>query len=336
MNIILINCDNITPSAAEVDHDSVISLWLEVEEYFRSNDVQFNKQESVSLQIDSMQIRERLECLKPENFSVFFERYIPDKGDLDLEKDHPLSAVLEVKIRKEPTDDSWNRSAFLRCFIEQLFLVMNICSRGGCNYGRFSINNDNKEYSLHCDIIESGWHRACIDSWPNLLNIPFANAWPWMERNGGLSYLLAETPINKAFAVLLHLSYKPGIEATDVVQLSQVLESLYLSKGEPKTRGLSRKIPAALGSFPENGRRWLKDFYKLRSDIAHGDFPIFRPRYDEEDSGFKVVEDRYWEVSSEIDRGVSIVIATLQDLINKKSDYYIFKEEITVESGSYG
>ncbi|MCO7222726.1 hypothetical protein [Pleionea sp. CnH1-48] len=330
-----IKFSNITPNAAEVDHDSVISCWLEVEEYFRSNDVRFNRETSVSLLIDSIQVREKLDWLKPENCEDFFKRYFSNKEDLDLEKEHPFSASLKVNILKEPNDSSWNKSTFLRCFIEQLFLVMNICTRGGCNYGRFSIDIDSKEHSLHCDTIESGWHRASIDNWPSLRSIPFANAWGWMERNGGLSYLLAETPINKAFAVLLHMSYKSELEATDVVQLSQVLESFYLSKREPKVGGLSRKIPAALGSFPENEESWIKDFYKLRSDIVHGDFPIFRPRYDEEDSGFKFVEDRYWEVSREIDRGVSIVITTLQDLINKKSDYYLFKEEITVETDRY-
>lgn len=90
-----------------------------------------------------------------------------------------------------------------------------------------------------------------------------------------------------------------------------------------------------IGDFPENGKRWLNDIYKLRSDIVHGDFPIFRPRYGEEDSGFDTVERRYWEISGAIDRGVSIIIATVQDLIIKNSDYYAFKEEIVIETGNY-
>lgn len=336
MDTILIKLGNVTPCAAEVDYDSVISCWSEVERYFSTNSIKLDEKTSIKILIDTKAIREKLHALKPENCEEFFKRYIKENGHLELDSSHPFSAILKVTIYEQIHDDGFNKTVFLRHLTEQLFLAMNICSRGGCNYGYISINTSIKEHALHCGTLESGWHRATIDNWPKLNNIPFNDVWKWMERNGGLSYLLAETPVNKALAVLLHLSYKSDIEATDVVQLSQVLESFYLSKGEPKARGLSKKIPAVIGDFPENGKRWLNDFYKIRSDIVHGDFPIFRPRYGEDDSGFDAVEERYWEISGAIDRGVSIIIATIQDLIIKNSDYYAFKEEIVVETRNYG
>lgn len=336
MNPILIKFGNVTPISAEVDHDSVISCWEEVERYFSSHTVKLDEKTSLKIMLDAKAIREKLHALKPENCEEFFKRYLQEKGGLDLEGDHPFSAILKVTVYDEVSEGGLNRTVFLRHFTEQLFLAMNICTRAGCNYGSISIDRSIKEHALHCDMLESGWHRATIDNWPRLQNIAFDDVWKWMERNGGLSYLLAETPVNKAFSVLLHLSYKSDVEATDVVQLSQVLESFYLKKREPKARGLSKKIPAVIGDFPENGKCWLNEFYKIRSDIVHGDFPIFRPRYSEEDSGFDVVEERYWQISGAIDRGVSIIIATIQDLIIKNSDYYVFKEEITVETGTYG
>jgi hypothetical protein len=336
MDPILIKCGNITPNAAEVDHDSVISCWGEAERYFSSNSIAFDEKTSLKILIDAKAIREKINDLKPENCDKFFQRYLQEKGGIDLEEDHPFSAILKVTVSDEIPEGGLNRAIFLRHFTEQLFLAMNICTRGGCSYGSISIDRSIKEHALHCGVLELGWHRAIIDNWPRLKNIAFDDVWKWMERNGGMSYLLAETPVSKAFAVLLHLSYKSNVGATDVVQLSQVLESFYLSKGEPKARGLSKKIPAVIGDFPENGKRWLNEFYKLRSDIVHGDFPIFRPRYGEEDSGFDVVEERYWEISGAIDRGVSIIIATMQDLILKNSNHYSFKEEIVVETGNYG
>lgn len=310
---------------------------MEVESYFSSHLVQFDDKTTLKVLVDSEQIRAKLHHLKPENCDAFFQKYYQEKGALDLVDDHPFSAHLKISVKDALPQNGLNRERFSRCFIEQIFLVMNICTRGGCNYGSISFDRGGGGgHALHCGVLESGWHRASVDSWPKLKNIPFGGAWKWMERNGGLSYLLAETPVNKALAALLHLSYKSDTEATDVVQLSQVLESLYLSKGEPKARGLSRKIPAVIGDFPENGKGWLSDFYKLRSDIVHGDFPIFRPRYGEEDAGFDVVEERYWEISRAIDRGVSIILATLQDLIVRNSDYYVFKEEVVVEAAKRG
>lgn len=336
MNPILVKCGNVTPNAAEVDHDSVIACWGEAERYFSSNLISLDEKTFVKVLIDAKAIREKLHALKPENCDKFFKGYLQEKHSFDLEDDHPFSAVLKLTIYDEVPEDGLNRTVFLRHFTEQLFLAMNICIRGGCSYGSISIDRGSKEHTLYCSVLESGWHRASIDNWPKLKNLAFDEVWKWMERNGGLSYLLAETPVNKALAVLLHLSYKSDIEATDVVQLSQVLESFYLFKGEPKARGLSKKIPAVIGDFPENGKSWLNEFYKLRSDIVHGDFPIFRPRYGEEDSGFDIVQERYWEISGAIDRGVSIIIATIQDLIIKNSDYYTFSEEIVVKTGNYG
>ncbi len=334
MDPILIKCGNVTPNAAEVYHDSVISCWAEAERYFGSNSIKLNEKQSVKILIDAKAVREKLHALKPENCGELLQKHFQENGGLNLD-DHPFSAILKVTIYDEASEGGLNRAVFLRHFTEQLFLAMNICNRGGCSYGSISIDGSNTDHALHCGALESGWHRATIDNWPKLKNIAFDDVWRWMERNGGLSYFLADTPVKKALAVLLHLSYKSDVEATDVVQLSQVLESFYLSKGEPKARGLSKKIPAVIGDFPENGKRWLNDFYKLRSDIVHGDFPVFRPRYGEEESGFDIVEKRYWEISGAIDRGVSIIIATVQDLIIKNSDYYAFKEEIVVETGNY-
>jgi hypothetical protein len=84
-----------------------------------------------------------------------------------------------------------------------------------------------------------------------------------------------------------------------------------------------------LGAIPENDRSWISGFYKLRSDIVHGDYPIFRPRYNEVDADFERVSPHYWEIVRAFDKGVSVVIALLQDLIKNDSSSYTFEETIT-------
>jgi hypothetical protein len=335
MSITLIRCGNVTASSADVENNSVISAWLEVEEYFKLNKVIFGEH-SLELALDSKPIRDKLTLLNPENIDAYLEHYYHSTETESLSQHKIFSGEFSIDIRNEPSNKEWDNNIFIKNFIEQLFLAMNISRRGGCNYGSLSIDKNESKSSLHCDDIESGWHLAEKDNWPKLNEIPFAKTWKWMEENNGLSYILADTPVTKAMAVLLHQSYKSDIESTDVVQLSRVLESFYLKKEEPKTRGLINKIPVVLGKIPSNGKRWINEFYKLRSDIVHGDFPLFRPKYGETDENFSVVEEHYWKISQAVDRGVSVILATLQDLILRDANTYKFKETIIVDSSTSG
>ena len=331
MSITLIKCGNVTASSAEVDNDSVISSWLDVEEYFRLNKVNFGEF-SLEITIDSKQIRDKLDLLNPENIDAYLQHYYHSSEAESLGKNHPFAGSFTINIKNEPSTKNWDRDVFVNHFIELLFLAMNISRRGGCNYAKFSIGNKESKRALYCGDIESGWHLATIDNWPKLVEIPFAKTWKWMENNKGLDYVLADSPVTKAMAVLLHQSYKSDIESTDVVQLSQVLESFYLKKDEPKTRGFMNKIPVVLGEIPDIGKQWINKFYKLRSDIVHSEFPLFRPSYRDSDKNFNVLEEHYWKISEAVDRGISVVIGTLQDLILRDANRYTFKEIITVDT----
>jgi hypothetical protein len=66
----------------------------------------------------------------------------------------------------------------------------------------------------------------------------------------------------------------------------------------------------------------------MRSDIVHGDFPIFHPQYGETDSGFETISSHYWNIARLFDKGVAVVIAILQDLIKNDSSEYRFEERV--------
>jgi hypothetical protein len=334
MSLTLIKCGNVTAGSDEVDNDSVILGWLEVEEYFKSNKV-FIDEHRLKVVIDSKSVRKKLHLLKDENVYEYFEQYF-NSPEAKKISPSPFSGEFSIEVKGEPSTKEWDLEVFLKHFLELLFLAMNISRRGGCNYANFSIGNSESKSALYCEGIEAGWDLAEKDNWPKLREIPFAKTWKWMEENKGLHYILADTPVTKAMAVLLHQSYKSDIESTDVVQLSQVLESFYLKKEEPKVRGLINKIPVILGEIPDDGKRWINKLYKLRSDIVHGDFPLFRPHYRNSDENFIVVEDHYWKISHAVDRGVSVILGTLQDLIMRDANSYTFEETITVVTGKNG
>jgi len=329
MSSITIKCGNVFPSSFGVDIDSIISGWLEVDEYFTANDIIID-QHKIELTIDSSPIRKKLQLLKTDGFEAYMQKEFKLSETKGIKNIRPLGGDLYIEIKKMPSSESWNFEVFLKHLLELLFLALNVSRKGGCNYASFSIGNEESKSSLYSSSIEASWELAEKDNWPKLIEIPFTQVWRWMEKNNGLNFILANTDATKAMAVLLHQSYNSDIESTDVVQLSQVLESFYLKKGEPKARGLIRKIPVVLGEMPIKGMSWIKEFYKLRSDIVHGDFPLFRPQFNEEDESFNAIEEYYWKLSQAIDRGISVTIGTLQDLIVNDASKYVFEEKITV------
>ena len=308
----------VAPPISEVDIDSIISGWLEVEAYFKANDVLIKEfkandvpitEHRIELNIDSKLIRDKLER---KNSS------------------HSSSMELLIEIKEEPTFEDWVLEEFFKHFIELLFLALNVSRKGGCNFPSCSIDNLNFKKSLYSDSIESAWDLSQEDNWPNLTEIHFSKVWRWMEKHNGLNFALANTDVTKAMAVLLHQSYNSDIVAGDVVQISQVLESFYLKRREPKARGLTRKIPVILGDIPNEGKKWVQDFYTLRSEIVHGDFPLFRPHFNEADESFFQVEEQYWMLSKTIDKGISVILGTLQNLIVNDASKYVFDERIIV------
>lgn len=322
-----IRCGNVTPNSAEVNHDDVIYGWNELDTILTNYEIKIAPEKKVHISIDSSEVREKLYWTKPENCDEFFRKISTEK--IDWIHEHPFSALLHVSINKNFDDEGWCEYRFVRNVLEQVFLVLNVSVRGGCSFGSIQVGNNLS--ALHCDSMESGWRYSSLHNWPLIQPISIEKAWHWFEKFSPLHFILADNAITKSSAVLLHQSYKGDIESTDVLQLSQVIEHFYLSKGEPKVRGLNRKMPLVLGELPKNNKKLIHDFYDFRSDITHGDFPLFRPRYHETDAGFEAVESYYWEISKEIDKGVAMIISTLQFLIKNEAQSLSFIEKISVE-----
>lgn len=325
-----IRCGNVTPNSAEVNHDDVIYAWNELDTILTNYEITIESEKKVHISIDSSEIREKLYWTKPESCDEFFSKISTDK--IDWTHKHPFSALLHISINKNFDDEDWSEDKFVRNILEQMFLVLNVSVRGGCSFGKIQVGNNLS--ALHCDSMESGWRYSSLHNWPLIQPISIEKTWHWFEKFSPLHFILADNAITKSSAVLLHQSYKGDIESTDVLQLSQVIEHFYLSKGEPKVRGLNRKMPLVLGELSKSNKKLIHDFYDFRSNITHGDFPLFRPRYHETDAGFEAVENYYWKISQEIDKGVAMIISTLQFLIKNDAQSLLFIETVSVEINS--
>ncbi|MFH0235433.1 hypothetical protein ACGRPC_18630 [Vibrio diabolicus] len=333
MEVVVVKCSNISGSSAETQHlnHEYIDFWGKVAEFFEQNSIVFEGQYvRISLEIDD--VLNMLDNLKLENLDGYFNRLREEaEASGKFELPSPYGAEFKIKFIETPDSELWDSNYFAHRFVELLFLAMNLCKRGACNLANFHLSCDKRPNAIYVDSIESAWHSADQNRWPLLKELDFNIVWNWLVKNGGLEYSLAKTSVTKAIAVLLSLSYSTSlISPSEVVQVSQVIESFLINKNEPKARALEKKLPVLFGNPPNKLAKWPSQFYKLRSDIVHGEYPIFRPRFEEVDEHFDDSSEYYWKLVDAVYAGMSIILAIAQDLALEDADRYTFQEKIIV------
>jgi hypothetical protein len=325
--IITIQSNNITTATDKVDYDDLINLWCSVEKYFFQRPIPIaNKNDNkLSISIDASNIKERLNDLKPDNYKKYYKKYFEHHSI----SENPLSATFDIIVENQNFENIHTHSSFFQKFIESIFLAMNLSTMGGCNLYNFSFKEKSNDSGLCSDIMESAWDKSDMEKWPRIERIEFSKTWEWLESQNTREFILAQSPTQKAIAVLLHLSYSPILETSELINVSQVLESILLTKNEPKTKGLKDKITLILGQKPNNYQCWISEFYKLRSQIVHGSYPIFRPMDDRDKENEALTI--YFEINQLIENGISVILALLQDLILHNKSEYVFEKKINVK-----
>ena len=114
----------------------------------------------------------------------------------------------------------------------------------------------------------------------------------------------------------------------DILILSQGLEAVLGGGSERIGSALKARVDLILGE-PTAHKRWISDFYGLRSRIIHGAFPIVRP------GEFLSEDDLYRhekELLRPIDRVTAVLLCLLQKLILAGSAGFAFGETFHYES----
>ena len=115
------------------------------------------------------------------------------------------------------------------------------------------------------------------------------------------------------------------VEPKDIIMVSQTLETLFVEEHDGISRRLKSRIKLVLGE-PATDKKWLTKLYETRSKIVHGAFPVVRPIIGYYAEGLpQQLQD---ELSLQLDRGFSVIIAVLQDMIVNSSVSYKFVENV--------
>ena len=89
---------------------------------------------------------------------------------------------------------------------------------------------------------------------------------------------------------------------------------------------MSDRIHAILGEPPSH-KNWLTKIYQMRSKIVHGDVPSIRVGC----QGYNTIEYMIKKYELASNRGITVIIAILQDLIETNSKRYVFPTRVQRE-----
>lgn len=327
MNKIQIKIKNIIPTSDGADYEEIIKLWEMVGDYFTAKPLEDTNSNEVKLSLDVSSVIEKLNNLKEENYEAYFVRIEKENKFQSLEQYFefaPLGAVLIICIDGQVN----NEDEFVNRFLDQLFIAMNLTICGSCNLFGYEIIGEKQfpflktSRTLAADLFENAIFVNNNWKWPPLAENEYISTWNWLERQNIRNFSLAKTPVQKACSIILNLSQKGNIEASDVIGISQVFEAFFLTKDEPKTKGLELKLNSIF-SEPMTEKKWVKKFYSLRSSIAHGDHEILRPSYFPDDCD-RESEDHHNNYVNYVEKGFLVIMAILKDLASHGKTNYSF------------
>jgi hypothetical protein len=319
------------PSDGSTDFDPVLEVWTDAGRVVNN----FVRHDGVSVTFDVSNVLEALESAK--RLEVGSDTRATDSVIRRwLEKGYAahLEFLLESEVELAP--DVVYR--IVHSTVQHLFLAQCLCARGAGYFNRARrLDEEDAEseegamgaMGYYGDPLEFAWSEAKEWGYPPLIGIPFAAAWNWLIQSEFDKCSIARTPLHKTLSVLLALSRQfSRVAAADVLALAQALEALLGGGSEKIGATLRARVEMILGE-PVTHKRWLTDFYGLRSRIVHGAFPILRP------GGFveeEELERHEHELLRTIDRAIAVVLCLLQKLVVANATGFRFSETFTYES----
>lgn len=316
---------NPLPSSGDTKFPPILTAWSQAGETLRNREFSLASLGTWEVSLDTSTVIDFLEAaneLEVDGNSSRFDTY--------LHRWRQAGAPATMKFLFSSSDAGASSdqaiSHITTIILQELFIALNLCAAGAGHLN--GVRSANLPHAInggyYGDSFETAWNQAEKWNWPHLTNLHFEEVWTWLGQIGFRDCVVAHEPVHMVLALLLETATNSSSEVLDVLLLSRALEALMSSSNEGIGRTLSSRISQILGE-PAQHRKWFGDFYRLRSKIAHGDFPIIRPDMITEDESVKHAS-RLW---TPVDRAKAVIIALLQALIRHESTGFHFEEKVS-------
>nr|WP_276519772.1 HEPN domain-containing protein [Bacillus infantis] len=211
---------------------------------------------------------------------------------------------------------------------------MNISTPGSFNcYSRHLYSLGSIDiYNYSSSTIESAWIESINFGWPTIKRLDLSDVWIWIQQLKLTGRQIAFNSTDSSLFSILNICREENVNPTQLIWVSSALEGLYDTPKGQISKTLVDRIILFLG-VPENGKRKFKkrirELYDLRSRFVHGELEVAHPVY--KLNPLENINEYEGILISNIDFGVSIIIATLQKMIEMKWTKIKFYEQIQGE-----
>ncbi|GAB3034130.1 HEPN domain-containing protein [Bowmanella dokdonensis] len=308
----------------EVHQVEDIRFWKEAVDLISLRECQHNGC-MISIESDWRPVIDKLEKDLKRNVQLHSgeEVALGDIGDV---------TEVPVKILISGTNDLsgyfWYPNLFLEYYVYEIFFVLNLSRPGVCDFFSLSLEGVDNPWQKKSSKIEHerissynlefAWENSFRGLFPSLKEIPINDVINWYEKiDIGLKQK-ATRPIEKTLFSFYHICKADG-DISSIVWVFHALESLYSTKVGEGFSNLINRISALL-SLDEKQvsilKKNLRKLYDMRSSLIHGGYEIYHPMRNEVVD--KTIENQYSEIYENHQFGISILIASLQALIEKR------------------
>jgi hypothetical protein len=318
---------------------SHIEVWEKADSLFKSYAYDSEKR-SVRIEFDWKPIVRRLR----QHLSVMRRIHAPDIAD-------KYRAYSEIKFPRRPVrvnctvtvtrkKDKKASAAHValfdtESFLYDMFLILNLAAPGCCSFWSATL----KERQTHpswaehpLSLSEYSFDLAFLGSYegkwpaPRLLDLEEVHTWYRSVRSG-----LNQIPENRAQKVLFALMHiaKAELSLATIIWLFYALETLYDTQPGENRRALTHRIGLVLSPDDKQKaylKKELRDLYDIRSGFAHGGREIAHPMNNE--AVDERVSDEYRKLMDASEFGFTVVLTSIQHLIEKGISDFTFQEAL--------
>lgn len=263
--------------------------------------------------------------------------YKGEKEFASIVKGFPNRAA-KVKFKTEIAETKKARSDLrhpidytIESYIHDCFLMLNLCAPGSCDFGRGTLSQTRLPEEIilsnvHFEIALLGSFRT---HWPEIRTLALAQTVDWFYSVRGGIGQVPKNPMEKVLFALLHIA-KIDTNPMMVIWLFYAFESLFQTRVGENFSSLVRRIILLLELDADQSkilRQHLRSLYDMRSAIIHGGFEIAHPMHNE--MLHRRVDESYQRMSAATDYGLTVLVASVQNVISRRWKYPHFTEGIS-------
>jgi hypothetical protein len=223
-------------------------------------------------------------------------------------------------------------------FAYDAFLIMNLASPGACNLYQADLRvykpaSRRRQYDRDFTLSEYHFDLANLDGrdgkWPPPRSLPLEQVVDWYAAVRVGASQVPRDGMEKVLFALMHLA-RSDVSLNTVIWLFYALETFFDTRPGENFRTLVSRIDVLLSpsdSEKKHLKKNLRTLYDLRSSFVHGGRDVIHPLHNE--YADPRVEASYSELTTSVEFGFSVLLASVQEVIARGWTEITFTETVT-------